>query len=297
MAAVAPSSNQANKSFPAKKVRSRPLSKTLSRIGIYFLLSVGAVTMIFPFYFMITSSFKTEAQINQVPPAWLPSPWILDNIKQLFTMIDVTRLFLNSMLVATIVTVATMYTSAIIGYVFAKFNFKLKEPIFLTILATMMIPWPVTMVPIYQICLKLGLINNFGGIIVPYLFSTFGIFMIRQFMHTIPTDLLDAARIDGASELQVFHSIVVPNSMAAISALGIFTFLWNWDNFLWPLIVLMDEKLYTLPLGIAMFAGRWWTQYGPVLAGATVSVVPVLIIFLIFQENITEGITMTGLKG
>lgn len=116
-------------------------------------------------------------------------------------------------------------------------------------------------------------------------------------MHTIPNDLLDAARIDGASEMATFHRIVVPNSMASISALGIFTFLWSWDNFLWPLIVLMDERLFTLPLGIAMFAGRWWTSFGPVLAGATVSVVPVLIVFLIFQKNITEGMTMTGIKG
>jgi ABC-type glycerol-3-phosphate transport system permease component len=253
--------------------------------------------MIFPFFFMITSSFKIESQINQVPPVWWPTPWIIDNYKQLFTMINISGLFLNSIVVATIVTVATMYTSAIVGYVFAKFQFKGKEFIFLSILATMMIPWPVTMVPVYQICLKLKLINNFGGIIIPSLFSTFGIFMIRQFMHTIPNDLLDAARIDGASELQVFHSIVAPNSMAAISALGIFTFLWSWDNFLWPMIILMDEKLFTLPLGIAMFAGRWWTQFGPVLAGATVSVVPVLIVFLVFQESITEGLTMTGIKG
>ncbi|MBE3143628.1 MAG: carbohydrate ABC transporter permease, partial [Planctomycetes bacterium] len=135
----------------AQKVRQRPLSKTLSRIAAYTLLGIGAATMIFPFFFMISSSFKFENQINQVPPVWWPAPWIIDNYKQLFTMINIPGLFFNSFLVATIVTAVTMYTSAIVGYVFAKFQFKGKEFIFLSILATMMIPWPVTMVPIYQI--------------------------------------------------------------------------------------------------------------------------------------------------
>lgn len=273
------------------------LRKIVPLAGLYILLVIGGLTMVFPFYFMITSSFKLESQINLVPPLWWPNPWSLDNFKMLFETINIPQLFWNSVLVATIVTAISTYTSSLVGYLFAKYRFWGKEVIFLAILGTMMIPWPVTMVPIYQICLRLGLVNNFGGIIVPYFFSTFGIFMIRQFMHTIPNDLLDAARIDGASELSVFHSVVVPNAMAAVSALGIFTFLWNWDNFLWPLIILMDIKLYTLPLGIAMFAGQWWTNFGPVLAGATVSVIPVLIVFLIFQKNITEGLTMTGIKG
>jgi multiple sugar transport system permease protein len=279
------------------KENHQPLRKVLPLALIYTMLGIGGVAMVFPFYFMITSSFKLESQINLVPPLWWPNPWSLDNFTMLFETINIPQLFWNSIMVAVIVTLISMYTSALVGYLFAKYRFWGKEFIFLAILGTMMIPWPVTMVPVFQICLKLGLVNNFGGIIVPYFFSTFGIFMIRQFMHTIPNDLLDAARIDGASELAVFHSVVAPNSMAAISALGIFTFLWNWDNFLWPLIILMDQKLYTLPLGIAMFAGQWWTNFGPVLAGATVSVIPVLIVFLVFQKNITEGLTMTGIKG
>jgi len=277
--------------------RRRPARTVIYQTVIQILLAIGALVMVFPFYFMITSSFKAENRINLVPPEWWPTHWITDNYAQLFTMIDVTRLFMNSLVVAAVVTAVTMYTSGIVGYLFAKFQFKRKEVYFLVILATMMIPWPVTMVPVYQICLKLGMINTYWGIIVPYLFSTFGIFMIRQFMYHIPTDLLDAARIDGAGEFQLYHRVVIPNAMASISALGIFTFLWNWDNFLWPMITLMDERLFTLPLGIAMFAGRWWTQLGPVLSGATVSVVPVLIVFLIFQKNITEGLTMTGIKG
>jgi multiple sugar transport system permease protein len=276
--------------------RGRPLVRG-GRLVMHAALLAGMVIMVFPFYFMITSSFKEESRINLVPPQWWPSRWILDNYAQLFSMIDIGRLFLNSLTVAAAVTVVTMYTSAIVGYVFAKFQFKRKEVYFLLILATMMIPWPVTMVPVYQICLKLKLINSLLGLIIPCAFSTFGIFMIRQFMYNIPNDLLDAARIDGAGELQLFHRIVFPNAMAAVSALAIFTFLWNWDSFLWPMIILMDERLFTLPLGIALFAGRWWTQLGPVLAGATVSVLPVLVIFILFQKNITEGLTMTGIKG
>lgn len=267
------------------------------RILSYVLLTLGSGIMIYPFIWMITSAFKMEEQINAIPPVWIPNPITLANFYRLWGRLDVVRLYTNSLVITIIVTVAVMYTSGIVGYVLEKFQFWGRDFFFYSILSTMMIPWPVTLVPVYQICLKLHLVNNLGGVIVPYLFSNFGIFMIRQFMHTIPSELLDAARIDGASEWAVYHLIVFPNALPAIATLGIFTFMWQWDNFLWPLIILMDEKLYTLPIGLAFFAGRWWTDNGPMLAGATISIIPILVVFLIFQRNITEGVTLTGLKG
>lgn len=262
----------------------------------YTMLSLIAVLMIFPFVYTILSSFKLEEQINQIPPVWIPNPFILNNYQILFKRIDIGRLYLNSFAIATTVTIGSVYLSSLAGYVLAKFNFRGRNFVFWVILASMMIPGPVILVPWYQLCVAFHMINNYAGVIVPCLVWNYGIFLLMQFMHTIPNELLDAGRIDGASELQIYHQIIFPNILPAVSALGIFTFLSMWDQFLWPLIILLDQKLYTLPIGLASFSGQWWTDIGPTLAGSTLAIIPVLIVFLIFQRNITEGVTLTGLK-
>jgi multiple sugar transport system permease protein len=204
--------------------------------------------------------------------------------------------FLNSFFVATVVTAIRLLTSALAGYVFAKFRFPGNRIIFLMILSVMMIPGPVFLLPTYQIVRYLGMLNSYWALIVPSLYTPFGIFLMRQYMHSIPTDLVDAARIDGCSEYRIFFQIVLPLCGPVIAALGIFEFMWNWDNLLWPLVVLNKRKLYTLPIGLALFSNHRGSDYALIMAGSTIAVIPVIIVYLIFQRWFIQGIALTGMK-
>ena len=259
-------------------------------------LSLGSIVMLFPFIWMISTSFKTPPQIISYPPTLIPKPPTLEYYTQIFTKLNFGRFFLNSGYISVIITASALLTSSFVGYVFAKFNFWGKEVIFMMILSTMMIPFAVTMIPLYLIISKLGWINSHLALIIPGLYSTFGIFLIRQFMSSIPNELREAAIVDGCGEFRTFWSIILPQCKPVLAALGIFTFMWNWDNFLWPLIVLNNEDKFTLPVGLSMFSQQWWTNYGLVMAGATISVIPVLIVFFIFQKQFIQGIVLTGLK-
>jgi len=267
----------------------------IKAIGILF-LSLGSIVMLFPFIWMVSTSFKIPSQIISYPPTLIPKPPTLEYYNQIFTKLNFGRFFFNSGYISAIVTVTALLTSSFVGYVFAKFDFGGKEFIFIMILSTMMIPFAVTMIPLYLIISKIGWVNNHLALIIPGLYSTFGIFLMRQFMSTIPNELREAAIVDGCNEFHTFWSIILPQCKPALAALGIFTFMWNWDNFLWPLIVLNSEEKFTLPVGLAMFSQQWWTNYGLVMAGATVTVIPVSIVFLIFQRQFIQGIVLTGLK-
>jgi len=259
-------------------------------------LSLGSIVTLFPFIWMISTSFKTPPQIISYPPTLIPKPPTLEYYTQIFTKLNFGRFFLNSGYISVIITASALLTSSFVGYVFAKFNFWGKEVIFMMILSTMMIPFAVTMIPLYLIISKLVWINSHLALIIPGLYSTFGIFLIRQFMSSIPNELREAAIVDGCGEFRTFWSIILPQCKPVLAALGIFTFMWNWDNFLWPLIVLNNEDKFTLPVGLSMFSQQWWTNYGLVMAGATISVIPVLIVFFIFQKQFIQGIVLTGLK-
>jgi len=189
------------------------------------------------------------------------------------------RYFFNSAYISITVTAIVILTSAYVGYVFAKFDFWGKNVIFLCILATMMVPFPVTMIPMYLVMSRIGWVGSHKSLIIPAFYSTFGIFMMRQFMHSIPNELREAAKIDGCGEFRIFWKIILPLTKSGLAALTIFTFMWNWDNFLWPLIVLNNDNAFTLPVGLAMFANQFWTDYALVLAGSTVTVAPVLLVF------------------
>jgi len=245
---------------------------------------------------MVSTSFKTPPQVISYPPTLIPRPPTLEYYNQIFTKLNFGRFFLNSAYISTIITASVLLTSSFVGYVFAKFDFWGKEFIFIMILSTMMIPFAVTMIPLYLIMSKLGWVDSHLALIIPGLYSTFGIFLMRQFMSTVPNELREAAIVDGCGEFRTFWSIILPQCKPALAALGIFTFMWNWDNFLWPLIVLNSENNFTLPVGLSMFSQQWWTNYGLVMAGATISVIPILIVFLIFQRHFIEGIVLTGLK-
>ena len=267
-----------------------------SGIIAQIILWVGVVVMIFPFVWMVLSAFKQPDEIIAYPPIWIPRDPSLDLLRRIWTEIDFGQYFANSLLQATSVTLIVLLTSAFVGYVLAKFEFWGRNAVFLMVLSTMMIPWPVLLIPQYLIASRLHLINNMWALIIPGFYSSFGIFLMRQFMHSIPDELLDAARIDGASEPGIFVKIVLPLTGPALAALGIFTFMWNWDSFIWPLVVISSQKLYTLPLGLATFTNQYWTDYAAVNAGAFISVIPVLIVFLLLQRYFIQGIALTGMK-
>ena len=253
--------------------------------------------MVFPFLWMILSSFKPNSEIISIPPTFIPLEPTTGNYVSAWNKFNFALFFRNSLFISIVETGIILYTSALVGYVLSKINFKGREIIFLIILATMMIPWPVTIIPLYQEMVWFRWIGGYKSLIIPGVFNSFGIFMMRQFMNTIPNELIEASRIDGTTEIGVFHRIILPNVTAALSALGIFIFLWTWDDFLWPFLMLTEKSTYTLPVGLALFSQQYWVEYGGVLAGASIAVIPVLIVYLIFQRRFIEGITMTGIKG
>lgn len=263
---------------------------------VCLVLALGAVVMVFPFAWMVLSAFKQPAQIITYPPVWIPRPWTLANFQRAWTMTNLDRLFANSLAQAVVATSLTLVTSSLSGYVLAKFRFPGRGLIFIAILCTMMIPWPVFLLPQYLIVVRLKLMDTRMALIVPAAYSSFGIFLLRQYMHTVPNELLDAARIDGAGEHRIFWRIAFPLCRPALAALGIFTFLGNWDSLLWPLIVLNSKGLFTLPMGMVLGVQQFWTEYGVVMATAVISVLPVVAVYLVFQRSFVEGVALTGMK-
>ena len=226
----------------------------------------------------------------------LPSVWTVKNYVEIASRVNFPFAFLNSTISATVVTSATLLTSAALGYVFAKYRFWGKDALFFILLATMMVPFAVVIVPLYLTITSFGLSNQLGGIIITGLWSSFGMFMMRQFMESIPSELIDAARIDGASEWRIFFQIILPLSGAPLAALGIFAFLGNWDSYLWPLVVLNSPDRQTLPLVLAGLRNLWWTRYEMWSAGSMLTVIPVMIIYAIASRYFIRGIAMTGMK-
>jgi multiple sugar transport system permease protein len=290
-------------SIPATGTDSTPVLKRnprhISRVTAltYVVLSIGGILMVIPFVWMILSAFKEPGELTLYPPTLFPENPSIDLLKRIWTEIDFKRYFANSLLIAVCVTTAQLVTSSLVGYVFAKQQFWGRDKIFFAIISTMMIPWPMLLIPQYLIVLRLGMMNTYQAMIIPAMYTTFGIFLMRQYMHGIPDELIDAARIDGASEPAIFIRIIFPMLGPALAALGIFSFMGSWDSFIWPLVVLNSEKMYTLPLGLAMFNNRYWTDYAMVNAGAFISIVPVLIVFFLLQRYFIEGIALTGMKG
>jgi len=252
--------------------------------------------MILPFYWSIITSFKFPAEVICYPPTWIPKEPTLRNYSKLFEKLPVVKLYFNSLFLSITITVLVLFTSSLIGYVFAKFYFPGRNIIFIMILSTMMIPFYITMIPLYILMVHLKWVDTYQAIVAPAICNTFGIFLMRQWMHSIPNDIVDAARIDGCPEFNIFWKIILPLSKPGLSALGIFQFIFHWNNFLWPLIILDTQELWTLPVGLATFQGVWWTDYALTMAGAVVSVVPLIIAFILLQKRITKGIVLTGMK-
>lgn len=275
----------------------RRKSIRISYVLCHSFLILVVVAMLFPFLWMMLCSLKTTAEITRIPPAFFPADWTyVDNFVNVMTKYNFGSFFLNSLKYAGIKTVIVLYVSAIVGYVLAKFQFRGNKFIFIMILSTMMIPWPATLIPSYQMMVWFDWLNTDISILYRSLTSAFGVFMMRQFAFSIPDSLIEAGRLDGAGELKIFHRIILPMMLNAIGALAILTFLWEWDNYLWPYLMLNDMEKYTLPIGLAMTQGQFVADYGPMFAGISISVVPVLIVYLAFQKTFIQGIALGGVK-
>lgn len=281
-----------------KQKRSRFNTASLERYLIWIVLGIGSIIMIGPFYWSIITSFKSQAEIAVYPPTWWPSaPTIANWYGLMHTKVGYFPTFYrNSIFVSTMVTTAVVFTSSITGYIFAKMKFPGRDKIFYTVLAMMVVPFSITLIPSYALMVKFNWTNNYLSLLVPILFNPFGIFLMRQFMHTIPDELLDAARMDGASEWQIFFNIMIPLCKSGIAALATFEFIQQWDSFLWPLVMIDKPELFTLPLGLTQFRGATGVLVGPLCAAATATVIPVLIIYFLAQKQFIEGITLSGMK-
>jgi multiple sugar transport system permease protein len=280
-------------------LRDRAPSREGIRIGEGVLIVVfTVVTIIFvmPLAMMVLSSFKSTAEILRVPPTLLPQAPTLDNFRTVLTEAPYGLWYRNSLVVATAVTAMAIFTSAVGGYIFAKFEFPLKQPLFILILITLMIPFPVLLIPNYIIANRLGVLNSLWALVLPGMVSAFGIFLIRQFAAGIPRDLIEAARLDGASEWTIFGRIVLPLLRPALAALGVFTFLASWNDYLWPLVAINDLDKSTLPLALTFFNSVHSTRYDLVMAAATMAVVPVLVVFLLFQRHIVKALVLAGMR-
>ncbi len=268
-----------------------------SRWWLYVILTIALIAVITPFIWMILGSVKTTAELRQAPPTWWPENPTLDNLTTLFGDLNFGKYFFNSTLIAAVVTAGNLLFCSMVGYALAMLEFRGKKLLFALILATLMIPGLVTFVPLFVLVVNAGLADSLLALMLPFLVAPFGVFLMRQFVLTLPKDLLDAARVDGAGELRIFRQVVLPLLGPALATLGILTFLGSWNSFLWPLVVAQGEDMYTLPVALALYSiGQNSTEYGLLLAGATVVVLPVLIVFMIFQRRFIEGIATTGIK-
>jgi len=270
------------------------MSRRIQTIVLEGVLAVLGITTVFPFVWMLFSAFKPNREIVSLHQSLLPQEWTLENFTGLQDKFDFLRFFLNSLGVALVITAVTIYTSCLCGYVLAKYRFRGRNAVFGFILGTMMIPWAVTIIPRYSMFASWGLRDHYIALILPAALSGFGIFMFRQSMSDIPDAILEAARIDGAGEIYIFHRIVLPMSRNPISALAIFQFLWSWEDYLWPYLMMDSEDKQVLAVGLTTFNGRYGTDYGGLFAATTISVIPVLVVYLLFQTRFIAGAPAAG---
>lgn len=275
---------------------SRRMSEPM-RLLMYVFLGVGALVTLYPFYWTLTAATLTESEIFKSPPRLLPGTHFFSNLESLAQSAPFLRALLNSVFVAGVATVSTVFLSALAGYAFAKFRFRGRGLMFAVVLGTLMLPTEIMIVPLFIIMLQLGWVDSYAALIVPYLVTGFGVFLMRQQMTGFPNDLIDAARIDGNGELGVFFRVVLPNMKAACAALGIVTFMSQWGNFLWPLVVISTPEKFTYPLMLASLVRQGGAvEYGPVMVAAVIGLIPLALLFFFFQRYIVSGVFGGSLK-
>jgi multiple sugar transport system permease protein len=273
------------------------MNSWLATAVINGVLVAAALITLFPLVWMLSVSFMPDGMSSVFPPPLLPEHPTLANYRELFAQQRMGRYFLNSLLVATVATVFSLLFNGMAGYAFAKIRFAGREHLTRLLLAGLLIPAQVTMIPLFGLMKALGLVNSYAAVIVPATASIFGIFLVRQYALSIPDELIDAARVDGASEARIFRSIVAPLLTPILVTLGVFTFLTTWNDFMWPLIVLSDRELQTLPVALAGMAREYVQDSELMMAGSVVTILPVLLLFLALQRHYIQGILMGSVKG
>ena len=280
------------------KQREFSLKRLFTQSSAYLILIFGTLVTLVPFIGVLLTSLKPASEIIRMPPTFFPETWTLDSYRTIFTdpNVPLARFYMNSLFVAVFRVFITIFTSTLAGFIFAKYRFWGKDIIFGFILVQLMIPFQVVMIPGYLILVKLGLVDSLWGLIIPSMVDAFGIFLMRQFVEGIPNELMDAARIDGSSEFGIYWRIILPQMGSAIAALGIFTFMGTWNDYLWPLIVITTHEKRTLPLLLTWYNSQHGTRYDLTMAASILVLLPILIVYAIFQRRFVRGITMTGFK-
>ncbi len=281
-----------------KKYSSKSRNALIGKIILYLILIIITIVMIIPFLWMLSASIKTDREVFKMNPfVWIPEVPRWDNYVKIWTKIPMLKFVENTVFLTIIVTFLQLLTSSFAAYSFAKLEFKHKNAIFLAYIATIAMPWQVYMVPQFIMMRAMGLNDKLLAMICLQAFSAFGVFMMKQFYEGIPSELCEAARIDGMSEYKIYAKIMLPLSKPALSTLTIFTFVNTWNDYLGPLIYLKTESKKTIQLGLKMFIGQYSSEYGLIMAGSVLSLIPVIIVFLCLQKYFVEGVASTGLKG
>ncbi len=266
--------------------------RVLGNVGVYVL----ALATLAPFIWMMLSSFKGLGEIVSYPPTWWPDDFTFENYVHAFTVAPFGQFYMNSLVVAITVTVGQLITCSMAAYAFARMNFWGRDVLFYIFLGTMMVPKHVTMIPSFMVLHWLGWIDTYGALIVPGLASAFGTFLLRQYFMTIPKELEEAAFIDGCGRFRILWQIILPLAKPALAVLAIFTFMTIFNEFLWALIVVNSQDLYTVQLGLAIFRSQYTTDWGSLMAGSVVATLPILIVFMFGQKYFIQGITLSGMK-
>jgi alpha-1,4-digalacturonate transport system permease protein len=263
---------------------------------LYASLIVGSLVMIFPVYWMFATALRPRGEIFTRELLLVPTEFVWQNFVDGWNQLPFDIWYVNSFGITLIACVLTVAINLLAGYVFAKFKFFGRDFLFLLMISTLMVPVQVVMVPNFLLIAEMGLLNTWWAVILPRAAEAFGIFMVRQFMVSIPDELLEAARVDGAGEFRIFWRIVLPLSGPVIAVLTIFTFMWRWNDFAWPIVVLLRQESYTVPLGLNLFQGQFATEWSFIMAMALLSLVPMLVVFIVFQRYFIEGVAGTGIK-
>lgn len=281
-----------DRTAPTKRDRLFPGDRLVS----YVLVVVCCALTVLPLLYMISLSLQSNADIFSGEPVLWPSDPHPENFVTLFERAPFARFFLNSIVMAGAITVSHLVFDPLVGYVFAKFEFPFKRTLFVCVLATLMIPFFVRMIPVYVMFSQLHWLNSYQGLVVPFLMDAYGIFLMRQFIEPLPDALIDAARVDGASELRIYLTVILPQTKPALGVLALFTFVFQWNNFLWPLIATSTTDMRTMPVGLTLFNQEYFTQWNLTAAGSVLLFVPAALLFVFTQRYLVRGIALTGLK-
>ena len=292
----------ANVSTPHDYVETRAVEGNVAlyrigRIFAYVVITLMAIAALMPLYWMFTTSLKGQASYLRQPPELFPAAPTLANFKQMFANPNMPRWIFNSFFISFSVTGLNIVFASLAGYAFAKLDFPGKRWIFWAYMGTMMVPFQVTMFPLFQLMVKFGWVNTYLPLIIPAAALPYNVFLMRQVIQSLPAEILDSGRIDGASEFDLFWRLVLPMSTNGIAVMGIFTFVLTWNDFLWPLIILNTEKMRTLPLALATFQSSYETNYGLLMAGGVIMAIPMFAMFFYFQRYFLQGVTLGGVKG